>query len=212
VSRDPVRHPGLGRRRTFHPPWRIHEIASDSGPAADGREGPTYSGNPPAGCRGGHPCRLCRWPVHHKANGGRTQHHGRPQHPADHPRRHQAMAGTHPNGAAPPGVGARAGVNHGNTKLRTATWPGGCQGRSRLRGQRWLDPYVVRVVTRVIGRLSIPGRRLDASAPPLGLRFSDGYGDRGFQASGVIFPPGMLGDHRAGGAARLTLVNVVIKV
>ena len=39
-----------------------------------------------------------------------------------------------------------------------------------------------------------------------------GPGDRGFQASGSSFPPGMLGDHRADGAARLTLVNVVIKV
>src|SRR4029450_5894258 len=48
-----------------------------------------------------------------------------PPTPAGHPRRHQAMPGTHPNGAAPPGVGARAGVNHGNTKLWTAMWPGG---------------------------------------------------------------------------------------
>jgi hypothetical protein len=32
---------------------------------------------------------------------------------------------THPNGATPPGVGAQAGVNHGNTKLWTAMWPGG---------------------------------------------------------------------------------------
>jgi hypothetical protein len=32
---------------------------------------------------------------------------------------------TRPNGAAPPGVGAQAGVNHGNTKLWTALWLGG---------------------------------------------------------------------------------------
>jgi hypothetical protein len=32
---------------------------------------------------------------------------------------------THPNGAIPPGVGAQAGVNHGNAKLWTALWPGG---------------------------------------------------------------------------------------
>jgi hypothetical protein len=32
---------------------------------------------------------------------------------------------TRPNGATPPGVGAQAGVNHGNTKLWTAMWPGG---------------------------------------------------------------------------------------
>ena len=32
---------------------------------------------------------------------------------------------THPNGATPPGVGAQAGVNHGNAKLWTAMWPAG---------------------------------------------------------------------------------------
>ena len=64
----------------------------------------------------------------------------------------------------------------------------------------------------ISGRLSIQGRRLDASAPLLGAEVSDGYGDRGFQASGVIFfHRGVLGDHRTGGAARLALVNVVIK-
>jgi hypothetical protein len=40
----------------------------------------------------------------------------------------------------------------------------------------------------VSGRLSIQGRRLDASVPLLGGEVSDGYGDRGLQASGVIFP------------------------
>jgi hypothetical protein len=65
----------------------------------------------------------------------------------------------------------------------------------------------------VSGRLSIHGRRLDASAPLLGLRFSDGYRDHGLPGEwGHLFHWGMLGDHRAGGAARLTLVNVVIRV
>ena len=32
---------------------------------------------------------------------------------------------THPNGATPPGAGAQAGVNHGNTKLWTAMWRAG---------------------------------------------------------------------------------------
>ena len=130
--------------------------------------------------------RLCRWPVHHKANGCRTQHHGGPPHPAGHPRRHQAIPGTHPNGAAPPGVGARGGVNHGNTKLWTAMWPGGVikadpdyvdkDGSIHMEFGWWRG---------VSGRLSIQGRRLDASARCWGLKFSDGYGDRGFQASGA---------------------------
>jgi hypothetical protein len=34
------------------------------------------------------------------------------------------MPGTHSDGAVPPGVEARAGVNHVNTKLWTAMWPG----------------------------------------------------------------------------------------
>jgi hypothetical protein len=38
------------------------------------------------------------------------------------------------------------------------------------------------------GTLTISGRRLDASAPPLRADVSDGYGSSGFQASGVFFP------------------------
>jgi hypothetical protein len=40
----------------------------------------------------------------------------------------------------------------------------------------------------VIGNLTITGRRLDATAPPLKSWVPTGYGDTGFQASGVIFP------------------------
>jgi hypothetical protein len=65
----------------------------------------------------------------------------------------------------------------------------------------------------ISGRLSIQGRRLDASAPLLGAEVLDGFGDGGFQASGVSFSTGGCWEiNRAGGAARLTLVNVVIKV
>src|SRR4029453_16743640 len=98
--------------------------------------------------------------------GCRTQHHGGPPTPAGHPRRHQAMPGTHPNGAAPPGVGARAGGNHGNTKLWTAMWPAGVikadpdyvdkDGSIHLELGWWRG---------VSGRLSIQGRRLDAPTP-----------------------------------------------
>jgi hypothetical protein len=38
------------------------------------------------------------------------------------------------------------------------------------------------------GRLSIDGRRLDAAAPPLQAAVLEGYGDRGFQSSSLIFP------------------------
>lgn len=40
----------------------------------------------------------------------------------------------------------------------------------------------------VSGKLTITGRQLDGAAPPLRAEVPDGYGDRGFQASGVIFP------------------------
>jgi hypothetical protein len=38
------------------------------------------------------------------------------------------------------------------------------------------------------GKLTIEGRRLDATAPPLFADIPDGYGDRGFQVSGISFP------------------------
>ncbi len=63
------------------------------------------------------------------------------------------------------------------------------------------------------GKLTIHGNRLDASAPPLRADIPDGYGDTGFQATGLIFPTegcwevtGEVGD------TRLTFVTRVIKV
>jgi hypothetical protein len=38
------------------------------------------------------------------------------------------------------------------------------------------------------GRLHITGQRLDGPAPPARAHVPDGYGDTGFQASGVDFP------------------------
>ena len=40
----------------------------------------------------------------------------------------------------------------------------------------------------IAGHLTITGRRLDAPAPPLRSRVPSGYGNIGFQASGVTFP------------------------
>jgi hypothetical protein len=40
----------------------------------------------------------------------------------------------------------------------------------------------------VAGTLTIEGRRLDAPAPPLEAWIPDGYGDSGFQVSGITFP------------------------
>jgi hypothetical protein len=41
---------------------------------------------------------------------------------------------------------------------------------------------------KAAGYLTITGRRLDAPAPPLRSYVPDGYGNIGFQASGVTFP------------------------
>ena len=100
VSRDPFVTPAYDDGELYTRPWQIHEIASDSDPAADGGDDPhlfwqspcwpSWSSSSPAVTVAGH----------HKANGCRTQHHGGPPHPAGHPRRHQTMPGTHPNGAA----------------------------------------------------------------------------------------------------------------
>jgi hypothetical protein len=62
------------------------------------------------------------------------------------------------------------------------------------------------------GKLGITGRRLDAPAPPARGIASDGYGDTGFQASGVDFPTE--GCWEVTGAlptTRLTFVTLVVK-
>ena len=48
----------------------------------------------------------------------------------------------------------------------------------------WKFPWV----RMVPGSLTITGRRLDAPAPPLKSYVPSGYGNTGFQASGVTFP------------------------
>ena len=48
----------------------------------------------------------------------------------------------------------------------------------------WKFPWI----RMVPGSLTITGRRLDAPAPPLRSDVPSGYGDIGFQASGVTFP------------------------
>jgi len=61
-------------------------------------------------------------------------------------------------------------------------------GNERLRQREgsiwWKFPWW-RLVS---GDLTITGRRLDAPAPPLKSFVPEGYGEIGFQASGVTFP------------------------
>jgi len=65
----------------------------------------------------------------------------------------------------------------------------------------------------VSGQLKIDGRRLDAVAPPLRSEVPSGYGDRGFQATYVIFPTegcwevtGTVGD------AHVTFITKIVKI
>jgi hypothetical protein len=63
----------------------------------------------------------------------------------------------------------------------------------------------------VQGELTIEGKRLDAPAPPLKSIVPDGYGDAGFQVSGLIFPTaGCWAVTGRVGIASLTFVTLVV--
>ena len=65
----------------------------------------------------------------------------------------------------------------------------------------------------VSGQLRITGRRLDAVAPPLRAEVPDGYGDRGFQATYIIFPtPGCWEVTGRVGNSSVMFVTKVVKV
>jgi hypothetical protein len=92
---------------------------------------------------------------------------------------------TRPNGSVPPGSTFGAEF-HGS-------------------GSLWVGVPIANVVVRapdadgsivekfgwwrgVSGQLRIEGRRLDGVAPPLQASVPEGYGDSGFQSSGLLFP------------------------
>jgi hypothetical protein len=127
----------------------------------------------------------------------------------------EACPVTAPNGVQVPAGATRN--SHGNDALVTALWPGGtitfrpggpgfvlADGALSMKFGWWrLRP----------GRLRIEGRRLDGAAPPLRASIPDGYGDTGFQASGVIFPtPGCWEVTGRVADSRLTFVTRVEKV
>jgi hypothetical protein len=63
------------------------------------------------------------------------------------------------------------------------------------------------------GKLTIQGKKLDAPSPPLSTNIPEGYGDTGFQSSGVIFPTeGCWEVTGKVGTASLTFVTRVVKV
>ncbi len=81
-----------------------------------------------------------------------------------------------------------------NTASFTETWYGDdalWAGLDRAyQGEWYAGSKGVKVLwyRSVAGKLSIQGRRLDGSAPPLQVDIPEGYGSTGIQASGIVFP------------------------
>lgn len=72
-------------------------------------------------------------------------------------------------------------------------WVGGLGPEGRIPAQRFIEPdgsisWKYGWWRATSGKLRVTGRRLDAAAPPLSATIPDGYGDSGFQSSGVRFP------------------------
>ena len=115
---------------------------------------------------------------------------------------------TIPNGSPPPGPTFGA-EHHGNGSIWVGTWhsnvvvwPAEPDGSVTTKFGWWRG---------VTGKLRIEGRRLDAAAAPLVGHVPDGYGETGFQSSGITFPSagcwqvtGRVGD------ASLTFVALVL--
>jgi hypothetical protein len=115
---------------------------------------------------------------------------------------------TRPNGSVPPGS-TFGSEFHGNGALWVGLWPANvvvdepkADGAIDAKVGWWRG---------VPGTLSITGRRLDAAAPPLRATVSDGYGESGFQASGLSFPTeGCWEVTGRVGTASLTFVTLVL--
>lgn len=121
------------------------------------------------------------------------------------------------NRSTPPGERPNH-LQHGNGTLWTELWlegkvlfrPGGPgqvlpDGSLSMKFPWWRGEGVR-------GVLTIQGRRLDATAPSLSADIPEGYGDSGFQASGIIFPSeGCWEVTGKASNAELTFVTLVVK-
>lgn len=125
---------------------------------------------------------------------------------------------TVPNGEQPPpgaNVFGRGEGGHGNGELWTNVWmwgegevlvPASHVGANGSFGMMKWSWY-----RHVPGTLAIEGRRLDAPARPLRADIPDGYGERGFQVSGLAFPSAGCWEitGRVGGASLRFVTRVV---
>lgn len=96
---------------------------------------------------------------------------------------------TPPNGSLPPGETVNSPDYLGNGELWTALWPDGKvimeSHNVEADGSYSMKWGFIRGVT---GPLIVEGHRLDADAEPLRADIPEGYGDSGFQVTGLFFP------------------------
>lgn len=107
----------------------------------------------------------------------------------DHPVAPAGCPVTAPNGRTPSGEFSSPAQHHGNDAVVTVLWPNGvvviessmvlADGTLAMKWPWWREAP---------GRLAVEGHRLDAPSPSLRSSIPDGYGDNGFQASGIFFP------------------------
>lgn len=126
-------------------------------------------------------------------------------------------APTSPNGDAPPGEKPSRWF-HGNGKIWTVLWPRGTVvfapgGPGEIRADESLAmKFPFWRGAGVTGELEITGRSLEGADEPMTGEATAGYGDRGFQASTLIFPgPGCWEVTARVGQVRLTFVTRVVR-
>jgi hypothetical protein len=96
---------------------------------------------------------------------------------------------TRPNGDVPPGETVIPGSRYlGNDALWTDLYPNPLRARPEDIHKDGSIEIKVPWWRGVSGRLTITGRRLDATAPPLSAWIPTGYGRTGFQSTAITFP------------------------
>ncbi len=127
-----------------------------------------------------------------------------------------ACAVTAPNGTT--AADDNQSSSYGTRQLSTLLWPEGTiEFRPGGPGFRTRDDALGMKFPwwrgdGVRGHLRIEGRRLDGVAPSLRSEFTD-YGDRGFQATYIIFPtPGCWKVTGRAGDASITFVTNVVRI
>jgi hypothetical protein len=120
---------------------------------------------------------------------------------------------TRPNGDVPPGETVSPESRYlGNDALWTDLYPNPLRPQPEDIHKDGSIEIKVPWWRGVSGRLTIIGRRLDATAPPLSAWIPTGYGRKGFQSTAITFPtPGCWEVTGRVGDARLTFVSLIVE-